>query len=176
MKPPEIRLWLRMLLRALWLILAIAVLRIGYVAYTRRAPQITYSPVPTETNPPKPLPNDPQSMQKALIESLGIRPVPLPSELLANVEAPTTVASSAPKKPAVTRIYVAIHQGPARTEVRLNGVTLGHTPYVGEITCRHGETLEFILLPPQGIPRRSLHVCDRTEISITDKPQDSPSP
>lgn len=176
MTPFELRRWLSQLWAILWVVLSIAVLRVGYVAYTLRPTKVTYSPVPVVVDPPKSGPAAPPIIPKALIESLGMRPVPLPSELLAAGDAPPTPSSTVPAKPPVTHVYVAIQRGVARTEIRLNGVTLGHTPYVGEVTCRHGETLEFVLIPPQGVPRRSVHLCDRTEISISDKSPDPAQP
>jgi hypothetical protein len=145
-----------------------------YVAWYQQSKTVTYTPVPTEATyrPSNPVPQKPESIQQALIEKLKMNPTPLPSELLALEMAPTTsTASTAPKSIPVTRVYLAVHQGPARSEVRLNGVTLGQTPYVGEITCKRGEPLEFVLIPPKGMPRRSNHVCDRTEITIADRPR-----
>jgi hypothetical protein len=148
--------------------------RLIYVAYYQQTKAVTYTPVPTETmhRPSNHVAQKPESIQQALVEKLKMNPAPLPSELLALELVPTTgTASTAPKTTPVTRVYLAVHQGPARSEVRLNGVTLGQTPYVGEITCKRGEPLEFVLIPPKGMPRRSNHICDRTEITIADRPR-----
>jgi len=173
MRQLALQLLLRQCERAIGALLLLAFVRLGYIAYQQRPAQVTYSPVPKEVEPRNQGPQTPPGIPPGLLERLRMRPAPLPSELLAQELAPSAQSGTSPPKPQVTRIYVAIHQGPVRSEIRLNGVTLGQTPYVGEIRCTHGEPLEFILIPPKGLPRRSLHTCDRTEITITDKPASS---
>jgi hypothetical protein len=150
---------------------AVGLVRLGYVAWSTRPLTVTYTKAPslaserTEEDGTSLL--SPRGLSRDVIERLMRSPTPLPSELLEQELAPGVASVTIPKKPAVTRVYVAIHEGPARTEIRMNGITLGHTPFVGEITCKHGEPLEFVLIPPKGVPRRSRHVCDRTEITLT---------
>jgi hypothetical protein len=152
-------------------------LRIGYVAWIHRPKTVTLTPVPkTTSSQTEAMPLGGQSLQQALIENLKLKPAPLPSELLKLELAPAGTTSVAPKSPPISHVYLAIHQGPARSEVQLNGITLGQTPFVGEITCKRGEPLEFVLIPPKGMPRRSSHICDRTEITITDKTPESSRP
>jgi hypothetical protein len=77
---------------------------------------------------------------------------------------PTATASEAPpvappppgpvaKEGASLRLPLVVTAGPDRSELRVDGVRLGHTPYVGEVTCRAGETVKIDLLPPKGVPQ-----------------------
>jgi hypothetical protein len=162
----QLRLWLRVCHGALVLLGTLAALRLGYVAWVTRSRMPTYTPTPALANNPSPesLPLAPLN----LIERLRLPAAPLPSELLQESASPQPTGSAAPKRPKPVRVYLVVNQEPARTEIRLNGVLLGQTPYVGEFTCTSGESLEFVLIPPRGAPRRSVERCDRTELLLTD--------
>jgi hypothetical protein len=172
MSPLQLRNWLRWCKVTFLVMCVVGVARVAFVAWTSRPKTVTYTRVPTlpselSTETSAATPRVAGGIPQRVLEQLMRAPTPLPSELLAEDLAPSVASSTTPKKPNVTRIYLAIHEGPPRTEVRMNGITLGHTPFVGEITCRHGEPLEFVLIPPKGVPRRSQHICDRTEITLT---------
>lgn len=160
----QIRVWLRVCQHGLLLLGTVGALRLGYVAWATRASVPTLTPTPAFVTSTAIAP--PPRTQLSLIEQLRLPAAPLPSELLQEAMSPPASASAAPPRPKPLRVYVALNQKLERTEIRLNGVVLGHSPYVGEIDCMSGESLEFVLIPPKGPPRRSVHVCDRTEILI----------
>jgi hypothetical protein len=169
----ELRTLIRVSQGGVALFFALTSVRLGYVAWTTRTPTTEFTPTPeistgAETTLGRaPIPHD-------LLQKLRMPAAPLPSELLGEhpTTVPATAASAAPKHAAARRVYVAIHQGPPRTEVRLNGVLLGQTPYVGEISCESGQPLDFVLIPQKGAPRHSQHVCDRTEIVLSEPTPD----
>jgi hypothetical protein len=176
---------LRQLLRwcygALFLLGFIAIGRVGYVLWSNRSPTVTYTPVPSVGTSPTETPTDRSpSFERSIIERLKLRPAPTPSELIAIESAPQTTASDAsattPKAPPPIHVFLAVHQGPARSEIRLNGVFLGQTPFVGEITCKRDERLHFVLVPPKGMPRQINVVCNRSELTIDDKTPENPAP
>ena len=78
---------------------------------------------------------------------------PLPSELLEPPPPPAADARTAAKE--TLRVTLVISLGPERSEVFVNGVAVGQSPYVGDWTCRRDEPLRIDVLPPRGAP---LHV------------------
>lgn len=75
--------------------------------------------------------------------------------------APPAPASAAPparpagpvvKSGATLRLPLVVTLGADRSELRVDGLKVGNTPYVGEITCRAGETIKLDILPPRGNP------------------------
>jgi hypothetical protein len=83
--------------------------------------------------------------------------------------APTTTGSSAPVAPVPTgtpvksgsaiRVPLVVTGGADRSELRVDGVKVGQTPYVGEVTCRAGEVVRLELLPPKGLPSSHERKC-----------------
>jgi hypothetical protein len=49
-------------------------------------------------------------------------------------------------------IQLGISAGPERSEIYVNGRLLGHTPFVGDISCKTGMPLRIELVPPAGPP------------------------
>jgi hypothetical protein len=80
------------------------------------------------------------------------KPPPLPSELVPP-ETPPAPESGAPKE--TLQVTLVVTLGPERSEVWVNGVRVGQSPYVGDWTCRRDEPLRIEVLPPRGAP---LHV------------------
>lgn len=78
-------------------------------------------------------------------------------------------ASSASTARARDARYLVVNVGPERSEVVIDGIARGNTPYVGEIDCRHGSKIVITVLPPVGAPKAFERVCDRQEIRIVDE-------
>ncbi len=60
--------------------------------------------------------------------------------------------ASAVKSGTTLRVPLVVTLGPDRSEVRADGVKLGNTPYVGEVTCKAGESIRIDVTPPRGVP------------------------
>lgn len=92
--------------------------------------------------------------------------------------APPPKASSAPPAPAPTgevaksgttlRLQIVVTAGSDRSELRVDGVKVGNTPYVGEITCKAGERIKIDLLPPKGMPTTHEKTCAPGTLRIGD--------
>lgn len=107
-------------------------------------------------------------LASAMIPSL------IPSLILQSEQrAPSGVASSSDhtkRKRGAT--YVVVNVGPERSEVLIDGVPRGKTPYVGEVECRRGGKIVVTVHPRVRAPRTFERVCDRDEILIADEQGD----
>lgn len=83
---------------------------------------------------------------------------PLPSELVAPQAADSAPPPAAAAKDSL-RVTLVITLGPERSEVFVNGVRLGQSPYVGDWTCRRDEPLRIEVLPPRGAPLQVERPC-----------------
>lgn len=81
------------------------------------------------------------------------KPPPVASELEAAPEPPPAPERGALKE--TLHVALVVTLGPERSEVWVNGVKVGQSPYVGDWTCRLDEPLRIEVLPPRGAP---LHV------------------
>ncbi len=160
-----IEVWLRATVqwckRLFTLLLLIGAARLGFVAYGRRPPRVVYTPVPT--NEPVGA-QQPPSMPFGL-DALrnGLAPA-IPSDLLR--EAVTGTAGGAARLPPRRQIYLVVNVRPDRSELVINGVVYGQTPYVGEVACQSGGRLTLTVVPPKGMPKSFERACDRREIRI----------
>ncbi|MEZ4226337.1 MAG: hypothetical protein R3B13_35660 [Polyangiaceae bacterium] len=66
------------------------------------------------------------------------------------------------------RIPIVVSVGEDRSEVRINGVEVGHSPYVGEVSCKAGESVNIELVPTRGPLRQFQRVCGPSAIRITE--------
>ncbi len=88
---------------------------------------------------------------------------PAPSGSLSS--RPEPPAPPKPVKPAVKkgtslRLSLLATVGPDRSDVLLDGVNVGQTPFVGDVTCKAGEKIEISIVPPKGMPKRYERVCE----------------
>jgi hypothetical protein len=93
-----------------------------------------------------------------------IAPKPLPS---------ATASPAQPKGEPVKvgtslRLPMVITIGPDRSEVRIDGVKVGQTPYIGDVSCRAGEDVRIDLLPAKGQPQSFTKKCVPGTIRIGD--------
>jgi hypothetical protein len=89
---------------------------------------------------------------------------PLPSELLEPPPAPAVEAGAADKE--TLRVTLVIALGPERSEVFVNGVAVGQSPYVGDWTCRRDEPLRIDVLPPRGAPLHAERPCSPGTVRV----------
>jgi hypothetical protein len=138
----------------------LAAARVGWVAWEHRPPTVRHTPInlnDSTTTPRPKLPLDLDQLRGQLIPSV-------PSELMS----PEALASANAQdtRPKQSRVYLVVNVAPDRSEVLINGVSRGQTPYVGEIGCQRGAKLTITVVPPTGLPKLFERDCDRTEIRI----------
>ena len=152
---------IRWCLRMFVLLAFVSAGRIGYVAYARPAPMVVYRELrELETEAPQHSPPVPFGL-----EALQTRLAPsIPSDLLRDHV--SGVAGTGNRPPPRTRVYLVVNVGPDRSELLINGVTQGHTPYVGEMGCQAGTVLRITVVPRSGMPKHFERDCDRHEIRI----------
>jgi hypothetical protein len=78
---------------------------------------------------------------------------------------PTRGPSAKHGAPLRLSLIVNTHE---RVEVIVEGVTVGFSPYIGEVACKAGDKVKIDLLPPKGTPRRTEHLCAPGGIRIED--------
>lgn len=83
-------------------------------------------------------------------------------DLLENEKEPGIAAPEAPPTPRIRRLLV--DWGPPRSDVYVNGVLTGKTPYVGQVSCLDGDTVQIQVLPAQGAPRSKKITCHGAQI------------
>jgi hypothetical protein len=81
----------------------------------------------------------------------------------------SAAAPNAPKAPPNASLpkpkqrTLLVDLGPARSEVFVSGVLVGHTPYAGSWTCRDGDVLVIHVLPKgRGAPIESRAFCENS--------------
>lgn len=57
------------------------------------------------------------------------------------------------------RLPLMVMAGPDRSEVLVDGVNVGNSPFVGEVTCKAGERIQIEMVPPKGLPRKFERMC-----------------
>lgn len=90
--------------------------------------------------------------ERAPTLSSAAAPLPPPPPATTAAPAPPRPAASVVKSGTTLRLPLVVTVGPDRSELRVDGVRVGHTPYVGEITCKAGESVKLDVLPPKGNP------------------------
>lgn len=91
-----------------------------------------------------------EAREPALASAAGVQPaapVAKPSAKPASGGAPS-VASGSP-----LRVPLVVQSSDERAEVLVGGSSVGHTPYLGEVSCKAGERLKIDVLPRKGPPR-----------------------
>ncbi len=72
------------------------------------------------------------------------------------------------KKGKPLRIPIVISIGDDRSVVRINDTEVGHSPYVGEVSCKAGKTIRIELVPKDGTKRQFLRECAPRAIRLTE--------
>ena len=74
---------------------------------------------------------------------------------------PAKVASGRP-----TRLTLSVLWGPPRSEVYVNGRLVGHTPFLGDTSCKGGLPIRIELIGGEGAPLTYQRECLRGTIEI----------
>jgi hypothetical protein len=73
------------------------------------------------------------------------------------------------------RISVIVSAGPPRSEVYVDGILVGNTPYLGIMSCKAGEIVRVQIVPPAGLPWSYERRCvPEATIRITEEPRAEP--
>jgi len=64
------------------------------------------------------------------------------------------------------RPQLYVNMGPERSTVYVNGVSVGQTPFIGEVTCRSGDPVKVDVDPPAGAPMRFTGRCQGTVLRV----------
>lgn len=125
----------------------------GAVKRTRPSASSQSSGEPTAANPAAP-PAAPGTLVPAA-------PGPSGSAAPAPPPAPTTAAPVPSGPPKQRMLFVDL--GPARSEVYVSGVHVGHTPYAGSWSCREGDVVVIHVLPRgYGVPIEARAACQNS--------------
>lgn len=160
----------RIAFRLALLLIVVAAARFGWVL-TRHMQGATPAERPRETGghaPDLPALADLQRQLSVPIAS----PNSIDSAIAAAVGATKGSAAprDAPPPKEYLKSYLSVQAGPARSEVRVDGLLVGRTPYVGQIGCERGKTVRIDLLPPTGMPRHYQIPCLEGEMNLRDEP------
>lgn len=156
-----LRATVRWCLRLFVFLLLLCAARLAYVAYRQPTVRVVYTPIGSdaagEPLPAADIPFGLDALRKGLAPAV-------PSDLFHDT-AQSGVAGGA-ARPIRRRVYLVVNVSPDRSELLVNGVTQGQTPYVGEISCQSGGSISITVVPPKGMPKRFARECDRREIRI----------
>ncbi len=98
----------------------------------------------------------------------------LPMATANSIDSEIAAAVGSSKPPPLSRefikSYLSVQSGPARSELRVDGLLVGRTPYVGQIGCERGKTVKIDLLPPKGMPKHYEIPCLEGEMHLRDEP------
>jgi hypothetical protein len=107
------------------------------------------------------------------------QPVPHTAEVppLASApdETPARKAAEQPPRAAVApgvpvKLTLGISYGPPRSDVYVNGRHVGQTPFLGDTSCKTGNSLKIEILPPKGLPITYLRECYGGSMEISTSP------
>ena len=119
-------------------------------------------------------PNQPSTHLPTLAELQRQVSLPMltPSAMDSAVAAALGSASAVATQPApdYVKSYLSVQVGPPRAELRVDGVLVGRTPYVGQISCERGRTVRIDLLPSKGMPKEYKIPCLQGEMRLRDEP------
>jgi hypothetical protein len=82
-------------------------------------------------------------------------PVPRPPPSAKDV--PPGGTTSAPVPAAISsgqprRVTLGVSAGPPRSDIYVNGRKVGQTPFLGDTSCKTGQTIRIEIMPPKGAP------------------------
>jgi hypothetical protein len=156
-----LRATVRWCLRLFTLLLLLCAGRLGLVAYRQPTVRVVYTPIRSEATrehqPAADIPLGLEALRKGLTPAI-------PSDLLHETASSSVAGGTA--RPIRRRVYLVVNVSPDRSELLVNGVTQGQTPYVGEIGCQSGGSISITVVPPKGMPKRFERECDRREIRV----------
>ena len=83
-------------------------------------------------------------------------------------------SSSSPLEPggapapdgAPVRVTLAVTEAPARSEVYVNGRLVGHSPFLGDVSCKRGSEVRVEVVPAKRAPLVATRPCNGDTIRI----------
>ena len=89
----------------------------------------------------------------------------------ASVQVPHgTPVASPPPTGRPLRVTLGVNYGSARSEVYVNGSRVGNTPFLGDTSCKLGQSIRIEVVPPAGAPLTYVRECRGGSIEITTLP------
>lgn len=154
----------RAVYRLALLLALVAAARFGWVLARQGWRQVT------EEKPHVTLAERPQLPTLADFQRQMMPPMGAPSSIDSAIA--EAVGSSKPAAEVRTFIksYLSVQAGPARSELRVDGLLVGRTPYVGQIGCEQGKAVKIDVLPPKGMPKHYEIPCLEGEMHLRDEP------
>jgi hypothetical protein len=70
------------------------------------------------------------------------------------------------KPGASIRVSLVVMAKTSRSEVLVNGATIGHSPFIGEVSCKAGEPVRVQIVPASGSPRTYTRQCSPGALRI----------
>ena len=146
------------------LFLLVAAARLGWVLVRQGSREMSAQKPTVTVHRPRELPGVSDFAGQG--ESRAISPNSINSAIAA------AMASASPVAPTreYVKSYLSIQVGPPRSELRVDGLLVGRTPYVGQIACERGRTVKIDLLPPKGMPKHYEIFCLDGEMRLRDEP------
>ena len=83
------------------------------------------------------------------LPQLAAPPKPAPSSTAVATVSAAPAGSVVPAGLAV-RVMLSITAGPPRSDVYVNGVKVGNSPFLGEVSCKTGEGVKVEIVPARG--------------------------
>lgn len=89
-----------------------------------------------------------------------------------SVRAPATPATAAPSIPAgqPRSVTLGVSAGPPRSDVYVYGRKVGQTPFLGDTSCKTGQTIRIEIVPPKGPPLVYSRDCTGGALEISGPP------
>jgi hypothetical protein len=79
---------------------------------------------------------------------------------------PLAGAAADPLAGQLIAVVLHVSDGQRRSEVFLDGAPLGHTTYVGDVSCRRGTDVTIRIQPKRGSPIERVRRCDGQMIEV----------
>jgi hypothetical protein len=112
-----------------------------------------------------------QAIERAPKALLGASGAPSADRVLREIEgadpAPSASAAAIDAGSPI-RVVLAVLDGKERSEVYANGVRVGQTPLISDVSCKVGEIVRIEIVPPRGVPRTRSYRCSPGEIRVRD--------
>jgi hypothetical protein len=89
----------------------------------------------------------------------------------ASVPAPREApVASQPPTGRPLRVTLGVNYGAPRSDVYVNGGRVGNTPFLGDTSCKSGQSIRIEVVPPQGAPLTYVRECRGGSIEINTAP------
>lgn len=79
--------------------------------------------------------------------------------LLPEAKAVSSATAEEQPLPPLRPRQILIDLGPPRSEVFVDGHSVGRSPFVGQVKCRPGREISIVVIPERGLPLQEQRVC-----------------